>query len=539
MARAAAEAAINFPVLTTADYCDRNAETWPDWEALVDSHTRLTWAQVSQHSDRLARALLGLGLSPGDTLLVQLYNCVELYLVRLACEKAGLHPVTAAAAFRRAELEPILRLTDPAAAIIPWRFRGFDHVALLDELRLGPGHLRRVIVVGPDAPPGTLPFWDVARGGGARGVDLRRTRFRPTDFSQIATTSGSTGVPKCAAVTIGGRMLTGLVQIHRYRITREDTIAAMTPLITGTPDALAYHGVPQIGARVVLLEHFSDQEATALIEREQVTVLAVVPTLLTRLRQADPEGRAVRSLRVLINHGALLPPSLAEAFEAGQRARIVQAYGTADFGGIASTTFDDPPEVRLRTVGRPNDGNEVRLVDEQGQDVAPGDTGRVLVRGLHGIAGYYGDPVLTQEVWRDGYCEVGDLARLDPAGNLILMGRARELIIRGGQNIFPGEVEAHLAHHPQVAEVAVVPYPDPVYGERVCACIVPRPGAMLRLEEIGTFLRAHGLAAFKLPERLELWDALPRVPAGQKVDKKRLTEEVTRRAGGSPAADPA
>jgi non-ribosomal peptide synthetase component E (peptide arylation enzyme) len=205
----------------------------------------------------------------------------------------------------------------------------------------------------------------------------------------------------------------------------------------------------------------------------------------------------------------------------------MQGYGTVDCGGISATAWDDPPEVRLGTVGRPLDGNEIRIVDSGGQAVPPGETGRLLVRGLHTDARSFNNPDLNRERRRDGYFDVQEFVRMDAKGNLVLMGREQEIIIRGGQNIYPADVEAALVQHPKVLEVCAFGVHDAEMGERVCCSVVCRPGETLTVWEAARFLENAGLAEFKWHERIEVVKSLPRVASGHKIDRRKLKENFS------------
>jgi non-ribosomal peptide synthetase component E (peptide arylation enzyme) len=213
--------------------------------------------------------------------------------------------------------------------------------------------------------------------------------------------------------------------------------------------------------------------------------------------------------------------------------RIVQAYGSVDCGGIAATRWDEPPEARLGTLGHPLDGNQVRVMDTAGREVAPGMVGRLVVRGLHTEARFFANPELDAARRAGGYFDLQELGRIDEQGRIVLAGREHDLIIRGGQNIFPADVEAVLSEHPKVFEVAVVGLADEEMGERVGAFVVCRDRASITLAEIRAFLENKGLARFKWPERIELLESLPRVPSGYKIDKQRIKEDFLRRMGAS------
>jgi non-ribosomal peptide synthetase component E (peptide arylation enzyme) len=493
--------------MTAADFCDRNAELLPHKEALVDRYRRLTWAQVKDLSDRLALALIDLGLQRNAIVLVQLPNGVELFLVRLAAEKAGLRLVTVTAAFRRAELLPITQFTKPEAVITLRTYRDFNHYELFEAIR-GP-ELKHILIA-----------TELLNRHPGEPDHLRR--HSDADVCQIATTSGSTGIPKCVEVPLYTRLATAATHIKRFNITSSDTLAAVTPIVTGTADALVYNGGCQLGARIVLLDHFSPEETCSILEAEGVTVIPLVPTMMARIIAMPHLGKYKLALRVVVNHGSILPFSQGVETEERLGCRIMQGYGSVDCGGIAATYWYDSREVRLGTVGRPLDGNEIRIVDGDGADVKAGETGKLLVRGLHTDARFFDNPDLNSNKRRDGYFDLQELVRSGPDGNLILMGREQELIIRGGQNIYPADIEAVLAEHPDISEACVIGVPDADLGEAVCAYIVCKPKRFITPPEVASFLENRGLARFKWPAHVEVVSSLPKVASGHKIDKKKL-----------------
>jgi len=317
--------------------------------------------------------------------------------------------------------------------------------------------------------------------------------------------------------------------LRRFGLGSHDTLAAVTSIVSGSADALVYNGGCQTGARLVLLDHFSAEETCAVLERERVNAIPLVPTMMTRLLALPDLSRYdLSSLRVVVSHGSILPYALGLEFEERLGCCITQGYGSVDCGGITAIFRDDSPEVRLGTVGPPLDGNEVRIVDEEGRDVPRGEVGRLLVKGLHADARFFNNPELNARSRRNGYFDLQEMGRFDSRGNVVLLGREKDLIIRGGQNIFPSDVEGLLAQHPKVLEVSVVGVPDEEMGERVCAVVVCREGETLSLAEATAFLEKKGAARFKWPERIVVADSLPKVAAGHKIDKKKLKEELRR-----------
>jgi non-ribosomal peptide synthetase component E (peptide arylation enzyme) len=358
---------------------------------------------------------------------------------------------------------------------------------------------------------------------------LEHRRYSIFDVCQIATTSGSTGIPKCVEVPLYTRLLTGWIHLQRFGVNAGDRLAAATSIVTGTADALGYNGTCESGATVVLMDHFSPEESCAVMAAERVTVIPLVPTMMSRiLVLPDLSDYDLRALRVVINYGSSLSAAQAVEVEAKLGCRIVQAYGSVDCGGIAANRWDDRREVRLTTLGLPLDGNEIRVVDAANREVAAGAVGRLLVRGLHTDARFFQNPELDAARRVNGYFDLQEFVKIDDEGCIILMGREHDLIIRGGQNIFPADIEAALSAHPKILEVAVVGLSDEEMGERVCAVVVCREGASLTLMEVRTFLEEKGLAHFKWPERIETVTGLPRVASGYKIDKKKLREDLVK-----------
>jgi len=514
--------------VTVSEAVDRNAREMGDVEGVVDATRRLTWSQVKERSDRLAMALLDLGLLRNDVVLVQMANGVDLYTVRVGCEKAGVRQVAVPVTFREAELRAIVETTRPVMAFVAPEYRGFSFANTAASLLQNNAGFKLVVVAGDTSEGGAISLEEFLSEPARDSSAIARTRLGFFDIAEIQTTSGSTGVPKCVDVPIAARTLTGHIHAQRFGVTSSDVIMALTPMVSGTSGALAYFNGARLHSRVVFTSHFDAAEVLEFLRREKVTVAVGVPTMLAQLVRLPEFSRSrLPDLRVIVSHGSLLVEELGREIEARTGARIVQAYGSTDFGGLCASRYEDLPEVRLRTVGSPLEGNELRLVDDEGRDVPRGEVGRILVRGLHAHAGYHRNPQLWADAWATGYFDMQEFGRFDDEGNLSMAGRLKDIIIRGGQNIYPADVENLLAKHPSVAEVAVIGVPDREYGEKVCACVVPQPGQILTFEEMIEFLRLERIASFKLPERLEIVNELPKGAGGMaKVDKAALRAKV-------------
>jgi non-ribosomal peptide synthetase component E (peptide arylation enzyme) len=527
---------------TLADLCDRNAKDWPQKEAVADSNTRLTWSQVKRESDRLALGFLEMGLKKDDVILTVLPNSVDLFLLFFAFEKAGIIMVGIPPTFRRAEIEPVAQQTGAIGAVVCWQFRGFDYYQMIRDIQRDLSSLRYIWVSGEAVPKGAISLDEIKQKAVEQKYSepfFKDTKITPFEICRFATTSGSTGAPKLMESVFCAHLLTSKVWAQRVGFTHEDVVGALYSIVGGGSWTLSKGVAPLFGAKVALLEHFSPQGACELIEKERVTVLAGVPAAFAKiLMYPDLDKYDLSSLRLVYNSTSLLPYEIALALEEKFMCSVVQSYGAMDAGPITCTSVYDSRDVRLRTVGKPYDYNELRLGNEKGEEVAVGEIGEVMVRGAHLAERYYRNPELMKKKWINGWFKVGDLGRFDGQGNLTLLGRKDNLIIRGGRNIAPEEIEDLLVQHPKVAEAVVVRMPDPVMGEKACACVVLKPGESIAFEEILSFLRGKDLAPFKLPERIEILGKLPMVAAGQKVDRKQLERYVVQKldsGGRSPS----
>ncbi len=514
---------------TLSDLWNVNARNYPDAEAVVDSRTRLTWREANLWIDRLALGFLDLGFKRDDMLVVQLPNSVELVLLRVACERVGLLCLPVLRTWRHSEMEYVLKRVEAVGVVIPWKSREFDHFEMIRELRPGLPKLRHVFVVGDEVPEGAISIKRMVESPVEQKYSadcLEGTKCPADEFSLVAQTSGSTGFPKFVESPLCCRIYEGKEFAERFEITERDVLGALTPA-TGGPNIPTYFSAPRVHAKVVMLEHFSPQEAFEIIEKERITFAGVVPAQLAMMLR-DPARRNydLQSLRCFYCAGAALPPELGKEVQEAFGCTIVQVYGAMDAGGMTIHSFSDADKVRLSTIGKPAKGNEIKLVDDEGREGPEVEVGEILAKGPTLVTGYFKDPEAVASAWtEDGWYKTGDLGRFDRDGNLLIVGRKKEMIIRGGQNIYPIEIENILISHPKIAQVALVKMPDAVMGEKACAYVVPHPGQDIAFEEMVSFLKTKGVAAYKLPEKMEIIAALPLLPSG-KVDKKILEKDA-------------
>ncbi|MBI4527005.1 MAG: AMP-binding protein [Deltaproteobacteria bacterium] len=512
-----------------SEHWDRNASLNPEGAAVSDGHRSLSWSECKLWTDRLALAMIHAGLLRDEVLLVQLPNCAELPLVRLACEKAGILSLPVPRTLRHNEIESCLRHAGATALVIPLQYRGFNYVAMANELQRELPQLRHIFVTGKiERPPGTFSVEEICRDPWEKKgpCELTSRRFRSDEVSLINATTGSSGAPKFAEYTAAARLLYGRSYVEVFGLTEKDVFAALSPA-AGGPNIPVYFAAPQLGAKSVFLEQFEAEAAFKLIENESVSVACLGPAQLSMMvRHPHCDKYDLSSVRFWLSVGAPLSSNLAREVEAKLGAMVLNTYGAVDWGGVVFTSPEDPPEVRYTTVGKPRHGTEVRLVKESGEPAGCGEIGEVQGRGPPCSSGYFRDIAATRKAWTtDGWLRLGDLGQWDEKGNLMLLGRKDEMIIRGGQNIQPSEIESHLLAHPRIRQAAVVGMPDMILGERVCAYVVPQTNQAVTLADIVLFLRARKIAAFKFPERLEVVESLPMV-SDTKINKRLLKADV-------------
>jgi len=519
---------------TFFDFWERNARDYGDREALVDSRYRLTWAEAKAEVDAIAAAWVKMGIPRFARIIIQSPNSVYGFLARIACERAGLISLTVYPYLRQRELEYMVQRTEASAVVIPHVYRSFDYLEMYKGLKDRFPHLRQIFLFDNDvprnAPDGTYSLTRQAQQTAAEGIDVSTLEERRLDplwnVGLLTSTSGTTGLPKLVEWPVAPRVCTSKGRVDIWNLTKEDTTLAIAPHAGGAAGTLTYFAAPLVGAKTAMLEEFSPEGALELIEKERATAIGVVPTHLVRMLEANPAEHDLSSLRFIRSAGGYLSPQLAEEAEKAFGAVITSDLGTQDMGSVSGCRVEDPKELRRRTVGRMLPGNEVRLMDEDGKEVPPGEPGILYFRGPHAPAGYYRDEELTATVFdQNGWTSTGDIVKFDQ-DCLWILGRAKDMIIRGGQNIYPAEIEGLLNEHPGVAAAAVVGYPDREMGERACAYVILKGGQSLSFEQLVDFLKGKGMAMYKLPERLEVVEVFPTVGDSGKVDKKALKQDI-------------
>ncbi|MCP4579568.1 MAG: long-chain fatty acid--CoA ligase, partial [Deltaproteobacteria bacterium] len=415
-------------------------------------------------------------------------------------------------------------------------YNKFNYLEMYEDLQKQFPHLKNIFlfddILPQDAPPGTFSLTAMAEERAQLPVDrslLEKRRVDPVEnIAILTTTSGTTGIPKLVEWPPAPRICTSKGRVDIWNLSQDDITMAIAPHAGGAAGTLTYFAAPIAGAKTVMLEEFSPDAALALIEQEKATAIGVVPTHLVRMLEADVSKYDLSSLRFIRSAGGYLSPQIAEEAENAFGASITSDLGTQDMGSVSGCRVEDSKELRRRTVGRMLPGNKVRLADlkNRGKTVPDGEPGILYFRGPHAPAGYYRDEELTATVFDpEGWTTTEDIVKFDQ-GCLWILGRAKDMIIRGGQNIYPAEVEGLLNEHPAVASVAVVGYPDREMGERCAAYVIVKKGSKFDFDSMVNFLKSKEIARFKLPEHLEVVDEFPGVGDSGKVNKETLKKEI-------------
>ena len=498
----------------------RSAQLHPDRDALVDASVRSTYAQLDKLVDRRAAGLAGYGITTGDRVVVQLPNVAEFVVVCFALWRLGACPVFCLPSYRSVEVSHLCRLAQPVAYVIPDVHLGFDYRVLATAIRRQCRSVRHVFVVG-DAGEHTAIADVVATPRKFPDPD-------PTDVAFFLLSGGTTGLPKLIPRTHDDYLYQVNASAQICQLTPDSVYLVVLPIEFnfpwGCPGVL---GTFTAGGTVVLASASATDDHLALIEQQRVTFTSLVPSVACLwLEEVHYSTRDLSSLTMLQVGGAPLHHDLAVQITPALGCALQQVYGMAE-GLLCFTRLDDPPHTVLSTQGRPlSPADEIMVIDTHGQEVPVGDVGELLTRGPYTTRGYYrGGEHNTTAFTPDGYYRTGDLVRILADGAVVVQGRRKDTIIRGGDKICAAEVENYLLGYPGVRQVAIVGLPDPVLGQRSCACVVT-DDTSISLVQLRSALQQRGIADYKLPDRLEIVAELPLTALG-KVDKERLATEIT------------
>ena len=523
---------------------------WPDREALIARHQRVRWtyAELGRRVDDLAAGLLALGLRPGDRVGVWSQNCAEWVQLQLACAKAGLLLVTINPAYRLAELEHALTLSGCRALVTATRFKSSDYLEMVRTVvgDLGAGSAARtgrapslqfVIHLGRDAQPGMLAFHEVselAQDGDRALLQSLAKDLQFDDPINIQFTSGTTGAPKGATLTHHNILNNALFVGEAMGMREADRLCIPVPL---------YHCFGMVMSVLTCLVHGATMvfpsdsfEPLAVLEAvaaEQCTLLHGVPTMfIAELAHPDFERFDLSSLRGGIMAGAPCPIEvMRQVLDKMHMREVTIAYGMTETSPVSfQSRVGDSIARRVSTVGQVLPHLEVKIVDAEGRVVPCGVAGEILTRGYSVMRGYWDQPDETAAaIDAAGWMHTGDLGVLDEEGYCNIVGRIKDMVIRGGENIFPREIEEYLFRHPKIEAVQVFGVPDDKYGEEICAWIKLRPGEAMTADDVIGFCRGQ-ISHQKTPRYVEFVAEFPMTVSG-KPQKFRMREDVVRRLG--------
>ncbi|WP_253861835.1 (2,3-dihydroxybenzoyl)adenylate synthase [Mycobacterium asiaticum] len=498
----------------------RAATMWPDRLAVADATSSLRYADLDAAADRAAAGFAALAIAPGDRVLLQLPNSCRFAVAFFGLLRAGAIPVMCLPGHRLAELSHFAQVSGAVGLVVADSAGGFDYRAMAERLVAAHPQLRHVVV---DGDPGPFRSWASLPSGDVPTV--------PVDTSSPAlllVSGGTTGLPKLIARTHDDYVYNAVASAQLCGLDETDTYLVALPAAHNFPLACpGILGALNVGATVVFANDPSPESAFATIERHGVTVTALVPALAKLWAQAcDWEPVTPKSLRLLQVGGAKLEPEDARQVRDALTPGLQQVFGMAE-GLLNFTRLDDPPERVENTQGRPlSPADEVRVVGADGQPVAPGDEGELLVRGPYTINGYFRAAADNERSFDGaGFYRSGDLVRVRDDGYLVVTGRVKDVICRGGETIGAQDIEEHLLTHPSIWSVAAVPVPDPDLGERICAAAV-FDGPSATLAELNAYLDQRGVATHARLDQLVVLPSLPTTPIG-KVDKKAIVAQLT------------
>ncbi len=511
-------------------------ERYGDRIAVSDERGRSrTYAELGMRAARLAANLYGLGLRTRDRVVLQLPNTIEFVETYFALQKLGVIPIAALPAHRYHEVSQFVATADAVAVFCPAEHRGFDYAEMVDRVARERESLRFGILLGEVAREGSVKYVSLEmlleQNPKAEWVEaVEAVEIDPDDPAVMQLSGGTTGVPKLIPRTHNDYSYNSRMASAVCEIRSEHILLLVLPMGHNLPLACpGLQGFLMAGARVVVSSSAKPSAVFRLIEAHRITHIHAVPALIISWINAEDAGSYdLSSVQVIQSGGQRLQPEVRIRTEKLLTNCTVQENFGMSEGLLMFVRLDDPEDVRLETCGRPvSPDDEVRLVDEDGNEVPDGQVGELTCRGPYTLRGYFRAEEHNRRAFTpDGFYRSGDLMWRHHTGNYVVAGRSKDLINRGGEKISAEEVENLILSHPAVVNVACVAVPDERLGERMCACVVLRADAQLTLDELCSFLLDLGVAKFKLPERLELFDELPLSNVG-KVSKKALIASLT------------
>ena len=525
-----------WPGITFGDMLDKTADVYPRKEALVDDRVRLTYSELRERVNRLAVSLISLGIEKGDAVLLQLPNWAEYAYSFFALQKIGAIPVLLISGYRQLEVSHLARLTEAKAWIVPDAYRKIDYLSFIGEVKQANPQLKHVISVRASSEAGEFTASLEKLIERELSADdkhkLATRRPEPTDVCHILPSGGTTGLPKGIPRTHNDYLCNVEYVVRAGEMNSDDTWIVVAPVGHNQALLVGVSGCFFVGGKLVLLDSTRPVDICSTIQQEKVTFMPIVPSLLKRIVDLENlDDFDLSSLKKISAGGEASAPELIRTVYRKLGCKYINEFGMVE-GLLCRTRLDDDFETVCNTVGRPCcPYDQGKILDEEGKELPANTDGELAAKGPDIFAGYLKNPEENSKTFTaDGFFRSGDLARIDESGNIKITGRIKDVIIRGGENISPAQVEELLLAHPGITDAAVIGMPDKELGEKVCAYIQPVAGVEPDPEEIREFMEVKGASKLLIPERFEFIDNLPMTEAG-KHDKKTLREDIKRHLG--------
>ena len=511
----------NIKSLSVGQVLEKSAVESPDRVAVVDGERRITYKELNATSTALAAGLAEIGFKKGDRVAIYMKNSVELITAFYALQKLGVIVVWINSLYRRKEAEFVLSNSGAKGVVI---FRHWDDRDYLDDisvLRQKIAGLNSIILVGEGSGDGVYGFSDIIQRGS--GQNLPPVEIKPqNDLSMLLYTSGTTGKPKGAMITHYAAVRAGWEYSVGVQAGAEDRFIGFLPMSHSYGCGSILIQPILLQSTVILMDKFDVEQAFKLIEKEKITLqLGAPPHYILELNHPRRSQYDLSSLRAGLIAGMIAPEGLISRVEKEMGIYLTSFWGASEVGPGLGTMcpYPSPLDIREKYIGRPVAGTQMRVVDPvTRKELEDGEIGELTLIGWHVMQGYWNNPEETSRQIVDGWLFMGDLASREEDGYIKIYGRTKDLINRGGYKIYPHELEAIIAEHPKVEQVCIVATPNPVLGESICVCVIPRPGQMITLAEVRELIQDN-VAAHKLPDELCILDDFPKLSGGVKIKK--------------------
>ena len=521
--------------MTLGEIFDKGADLYPNKEALVDDKNRVTYLQLREKVDRLAVGLIKIGIKKQDRVLLQLPNWGEFVYSYFALQKIGAIVVLLHPRHAPLEINHFCHLTDAVAWIVPERYRKIESLPIIDDVLNTNHQLKHIILVRGEESRRFITLESLIRDAALSQDNIHelvRRKPSPTEVAHMGPTGGTTGTPKVALRTHNDYICNIEYKAKAWDLNSRDICASMAPVGHDLTFTAAVAGSVFTSCRLLLLDSTLPEDFCEVVQREAATCAVMVPSLAERIVAFKHlKNYDMSSLVKLHVGGGPSAPDLIKAFEEKIGCKYVIGYGSTE-GMNSMTRLDYDIDTVCSTSGSaccPD--SEYRVVDKDERELPTGAVGELVIRGPDVFAGYLGSLEEDRIVFtKNGFFKSGDLAIIDHSGNIRIAGRIKDIILRGGENIIPAEIERLIIDHPDVESVCVIGMPDKELGERICAYIKPTSGSEVSFSDIISFLKAKGASVLQLPERIEVTDSIPLTKVG-KVDKKALREDIKKRLG--------